>query len=112
MIEVEQIRKSFNGTRALDGFNLRVREGESFGLVGPNGAGKTTLIKILTTLLRPNGGEARVAGFDVTLHPQEVKHVVGYMPDQPGLYQDMRVREFLEFFAEAFHLPRERGRAA
>jgi ABC-2 type transport system ATP-binding protein len=112
MIEVDQIRRCFNSTRALDGFNLRVEEGELFGLVGPNGAGKTTLIKILTTLLRPDGGQARVAGFDPTLHPQEVKRVVGYMPDQPGLYQDMRVREFLEFFADAFQLPRERRRVA
>lgn len=112
MIEVDQIRKSYNGRRALDAFNLRVTEGELFGLVGPNGAGKTTLIKILTTLLRPNGGQARVAGFDVTAHPQEVKQVVGYMPDQPGLYQDMRVREFLEFFANAFHLSRERRSVA
>jgi ABC-2 type transport system ATP-binding protein len=112
MIDVEQIRKNYNGTRALDGFNLRVEEGELFGLVGPNGAGKSTLIKILSTLLRPNGGQARVAGFDVISHPQDVKRVVGYMPDQPGLYQDMRVREFLEFFSDAFHLPRERRREA
>lgn len=112
MIEVEHILKSYNGRRALDGFGLRVGEGESFGLVGPNGAGKTTLIKILATLLQPDGGYARVAGSDVTRDPHVVKRLVGYMPDQPGLYQDMRVREFLEFFADAFHVPRERQRAA
>ena len=107
MIEAQQIRKSYNGTRALDGFSLRVDDGELFGLVGPNGAGKTTLIKIFSTLLRPDGGQARVAGIDVSSGPQEVKGVVGYMPDQPGLYQDMRVREFLEFFADAFLIPQE-----
>jgi ABC-2 type transport system ATP-binding protein len=112
MIETEQIRKSYNGTHALDGFTVRVKEGELFGLVGPNGAGKTTLIKILSTLLRPDSGQARVAGIDVTSRPDEVKRVVGYMPDQPGLYQDMRVREFLEFFAAAFRLPKARRSAA
>jgi ABC-2 type transport system ATP-binding protein len=112
MIAVEQIRKSYHGARGLDGFSLKVAEGELFGLVGPNGAGKTTLIKILSTLLRPDAGKAQIAGWDVTAHPREIKRTVGYMPDQPGLYQDMRVREFLEFFANAFHLPRERRRIA
>lgn len=112
MIEVEDIRKSYRGAPALDGFNLRVADGELFGLVGPNGAGKTTLIRILATLLRPDGGRARVAGIDVAAHPERVKGMMGYMPDQPGLYQDMRVFEFLEFFAEAFRLPKQQRRAA
>jgi ABC-2 type transport system ATP-binding protein len=111
MIEVSQIRKSYNGSRALDGFNLRVEKGELFGLVGPNGAGKTTLIKILSTLIRADSGVARIAGFDVAADPLAVKSAVGYMPDQPGLYQDMRVREFLEFFADAFRIPSQRRRA-
>jgi ABC-2 type transport system ATP-binding protein len=112
MIAVEQIRKGYNGARGLEGFSLKVEAGELCGLVGPNGAGKTTLIKILSTLLRPDSGKASVAGWDVTTHPQEVKRAVGYMPDQPGLYQDMQVGEFLEFFANAFRLPRERRRTA
>jgi ABC-2 type transport system ATP-binding protein len=111
MIEVNEIRKSYGGSRALDGFTLRVEKGELFGLVGPNGAGKTTLIKILSTLIRADSGVARIAGMDVAANPLGVKSVVGYMPDQPGLYQDMRVREFLEFFAEAFHIPSQRRRA-
>jgi ABC-2 type transport system ATP-binding protein len=112
MIVIEQLRKSYDGARGLDGFSLRVEQGELCGLVGPNGAGKTTLIKLLSTLLPPDGGRAQVAGWDVTVNPQEVKRAVGYMPDQPGLYQDMRVEEFLEFFANAFRLSRERRRAA
>lgn len=112
MIEVSQIQKRYNGSRALDGFNLRVEKGELFGLVGPNGAGKTTLIKILSTLIRADSGAARIAGIDVTADPRAVKRVVGYMPDQPGLYQDMRVIEFLEFFAEAFHIPSQARRIA
>jgi ABC-2 type transport system ATP-binding protein len=112
MIEVEHIRKKYNGARALDGFTLRVDKGELFGLVGPNGAGKTTLIKILSTLIHADSGVARIAGMDVAANSRGVKRVVGYMPDQPGLYQDMRVREFLEFFAEAFRISGETGRTA
>jgi ABC-2 type transport system ATP-binding protein len=111
MIEISQIQKRYGGSRALDGFSLRVEKGELVGLVGPNGAGKTTLIKILSTLIRADSGVARLAGFDVGADPLAVKRVVGYMPDQPGLYQDMRVREFLEFFTEAFHIPSQRRRA-
>lgn len=106
MISIDQIRKSYNGTRALDSFNLQVTRGALCGLVGPNGAGKTTLIKILATLLPPDSGKATIAGIDVTADPAAIRRMVGYMPDQPGLYQDMRVREFLEFFSDAFRLPR------
>src|ERR1700678_3710500 len=111
MIEVSQIQKRYGGSRALDGFRLHVEKGELFGLVGPNGAGKTTLIKILSTLIRADSGSAKIAGFDVAVDPLAVKSVVGYMPDQPGLYQDMRVREFLEFFADAFRIPSQRRSA-
>jgi ABC-2 type transport system ATP-binding protein len=108
MIEVEQLGKNYDGTRALDGFSLNVAKGELFGLVGPNGAGKTTLIKILATLLAPSAGTVRMAGVDITEDRNAVKRMVGYLPDQPGLYQDMRLREFLQFFADAFHVSRER----
>jgi ABC-2 type transport system ATP-binding protein len=112
MIEVAELRKSFDATQALRGFNLQVPEGELFGLVGPNGAGKTTLIKTLATLLRPQGGKAAIAGLDVAAEPRRVRSIVGYMPDVPGLYHDMRVGEFLEFFADAFQLKGERKRAS
>jgi ABC-2 type transport system ATP-binding protein len=112
MIEVEQIRKKYKDTEALAGFNLSVADGELFGLIGPNGAGKSTLMKILATLIHSTDGRASIAGIDVARDPKSVKRVVGYMPDQPGLYQDMRVREFLEFFAAAFSLPKSAQRAA
>jgi len=105
MIEVEQLRKVYAPGRGLDGFSLSVKAGELCGLVGPNGAGKTTLIKILSTLVRPDSGRARVAGIDVTRDALAAKSLIGYMPDQPGLYQDMRVREYLEFFSDAFGIP-------
>jgi len=112
MIDVEQVRKSFGDTNALDGFTLHVGAGELFGLVGPNGAGKTTLMKVLCTLLPMDSGTAEIGGLDVMAHPRDVKRLIGYLPDQPGVYQDMSVREFLEFFADAFHLTGGRNRAA
>jgi ABC-2 type transport system ATP-binding protein len=112
MIDVNQIQKRYNGSRGLDGFSIHVEKGELFGLVGPNGAGKTTLIKILSTLIRADSGSARIAGMDVTANSRGVKRVLGYMPDQPGLYQDMRVHEFLEFFADAFRIPSSQRRSA
>jgi ABC-2 type transport system ATP-binding protein len=112
MIVIDQIRKSYAGARGLEGFSLRVEQGEICGLVGPNGAGKTTLIKILSTLIPPESGKASVAGWDVAANPREVKRSIGYMPDQPGLYQDMQVGELLEFYANAFKIPREHRRKA
>jgi ABC-2 type transport system ATP-binding protein len=112
MIDVELLRKSFNGTRALDGFTLHVGAGELFGLVGPNGAGKTTLMKVLSTLLPMDSGTAQIDGLNVNLQLRAVKRLIGYLPDQPGVYQDMSVREFLEFFADAFQLRGARNRAA
>jgi ABC-2 type transport system ATP-binding protein len=112
MIDVEQLRKSFDGTRALDGFTLHVGKGELFGLVGPNGAGKTTLMKVLSTLLPMDSGTAEIGGLEVKGHAREVKQMIGYLPDQPGVYQDMSVREFLEFFADAFQVTGARQRTA
>jgi ABC-2 type transport system ATP-binding protein len=112
MIDVEQIRKRFDTKQALGGFTLHVGAGELFGLVGPNGAGKTTLMKVLSTLLPTDSGTARIDGLDVTTQEREVRRLIGYLPDQPGVYQDMSVREFLEFFADAFQLTGTRHRAA
>ena len=112
MIEIESIGKHYGRRVALENFSLRVESGELFGLVGPNGAGKSTLIKILATLQPPDSGRARVNGKDVIAEPSSVRAVIGYLPDVPGLYQDMRVEEFLEFFADAFHLREPRRRQA
>jgi ABC-2 type transport system ATP-binding protein len=104
MIEVAALRKNYRRIRGLDDFSLRIEKGELVGLVGPNGAGKTTLIKVLATLLPADSGAASVAGHDVFTHPRQVRAAAGYLPDVAGVYQDMRVGEFLEFFADAFHL--------
>lgn len=112
MIEIEALSKNYGSHLALENFSLSVGAGELFGLVGPNGAGKTTLIKILATLQPPDSGRVRINGQDVTAEPAAVRAVTGYLPDVPGLYQDMRVEEFLEFFADAFHLREPRRRQA
>jgi ABC-2 type transport system ATP-binding protein len=112
MIEIESLHKRYGKRAALDNFSLRVETGELFGIVGPNGAGKTTLIKILATLREPNSGRARINDLDVVAAPASVRAILGYLPDVPGLYQDMRVEELLEFFADAFHLHGTRRREA
>lgn len=112
MIEIEKLAKTYGRRTALEGLTLSVNQGELFGLVGPNGAGKTTLMKILATLLRPSAGQASIGGHSVAFEPEATRAVVGYMPDVPGVYSDMQVREFLGFFAEAFHLRGERKRVA
>lgn len=112
MIGIHELRKQYDGTAALDGFSLEVAEGELCGLVGPNGAGKSTLIRILATLAHPDSGQASIAGSDVVHDPAEVRAVTGYMPDVPGLYQDLTLEEFLTFFAEAFRLNGTKKHAA
>jgi len=112
VIEARDLVKHYGVLRALDGLSLAVERGELVGLVGPNGAGKSTLIKILATLVHPDAGAAAIEGFDVVGASGKVRARVGYMPDVPGLYQDMRVREFLEFFADAFRLRGLRRRGA
>ena len=111
MVHARGLQHLYSGGRGLRDFTLEIERGELVGLVGPNGAGKTTLIKVLATLLRPGAGEAAVNGFDVASQPRTVRAAIGYMPDVPGVYQDMKVREFLQFFADAFHLPAARKAA-
>lgn len=112
MIEIDALRKSYRKSRGLDGFSLRMESNELVGLVGPNGAGKTTLIKILATLLPADSGSVRVSGHDVSLDPASVRTTLGYLPDVAGIYQDMRIGEFLEFFADAFRLKEPKRTAA
>ncbi len=111
MIVTEALTKSYGDVLALDDLSLDIGEGEIFGYIGPTGAGKSTTIRILSGLLRPTSGSARVADVDVVRHPQEAKRVVGYMPDIFGVYHGMRVWEYLDFFGAAYRMPRAVRRA-
>lgn len=105
IIEIRSLTKTFGKIRAVRGIDLTIDEGEIFGLLGPNGAGKTTTIKILVGLARPTSGQARIAGVDCSRESRKIKRLVGYMPDTFGSYDNMRVREYLDFFGAAFKIP-------
>jgi ABC-2 type transport system ATP-binding protein len=102
--------KRYPGTVAVAGLDLDVAEGEIFGFVGPNGAGKTTTLRILATLLKPTAGLAEVAGIDVRRNPDAVRRILGFMPDVFGVYDDMKVWEYLDFCARCYGIPSARRR--
>jgi ABC-2 type transport system ATP-binding protein len=102
MIKVHNLSKSYGAHPALQGVTLDVEAGDMFGLIGPNGAGKTTLIRILATLLQPSHGTASVDGNDVVRNPGKIRRMIGYMPDFFGVYEELKVREYLEFFASTY----------
>ena len=95
MIELSNLVKRFGDVTAVDGVSLEVPRGEFFAILGPNAAGKTTTIKILTGLIRPSAGKARVAGFDVQEEPLEARKRMAYVPDFPFLYDKLTPAEFL-----------------
>jgi ABC-2 type transport system ATP-binding protein len=105
IIEVEKLTKRFGKRPAVDNVSFNIEPGEVFGFIGPNGAGKTTTIRILTTLLRPTAGQAQVDGHSVTQEPWAVRKIVGYMPDFFGVYTDMTVWEYLDFFSACYDIP-------
>ncbi len=105
IIETQNLTKRYNGLTALDDLTISVDEGAVVGFIGPNGAGKTTTMRILTTLLQPTSGRAFVAGHDVAQAPQAVRRMIGYMPDFFGVYEDMKVWEYLDFFAACYDTP-------
>ena len=105
IIEIQRLGKQYGKVTALTDLSLEVEEGAVVGFIGPNGAGKTTTMRILTTLLWPTVGQAWVAGHSVTTEPNRVRQVVGYMPDFFGVYEDMMVWEYLDFFAACYKIP-------
>jgi ABC-2 type transport system ATP-binding protein len=107
MIKTDDLRKVYGGLVAVEGISLDLRPGDIFGFIGPNGAGKTTTIKMLATLLRPTSGTATVDGIDVVRYPREVRPLIGYMPDAFGVYDDVKVWEYLDFFAAAYRQGRD-----
>jgi ABC-2 type transport system ATP-binding protein len=111
MIELNNFGKQYGDFTAVENLNLKIEAGEMFGFIGPNGAGKSTTIRFLATLLKASHGEGVVNGHSVTRDPISVRRSVGYMPDNFGVYDGMKVWEFLDFFAVAYQVPRARRKA-
>lgn len=109
MIHTDSLSKRYGRVKALDGLSLAVPAGAIYGFIGQNGAGKTTTLRVLATLLLPDGGSVEVAGVNVLRRPYEIRRLVGYMPDFFGVYDDLKVGEYLEFYASLHGM---RGQAA
>jgi ABC-2 type transport system ATP-binding protein len=104
MLELRDLTKKYGELFAINSIDLVLDRGDVFGFIGPNGAGKTTTMRILATLLNPTWGEAYVGGYSIYTKPKEIRRIVGYMPDYFGVYDDMKVIEYLEFFAAAYRI--------
>ena len=104
MIETRDLTKMYGDLYALNRLTIRLEKGDVYGFIGPNGAGKTTTMRILATLLNPTWGEATVCGYSIYNGAKDIRRVMGYMPDFFGVYDDMKVVEYLEFFAAAYRL--------
>ncbi|MBC7098385.1 ABC transporter ATP-binding protein [Candidatus Bipolaricaulota bacterium] len=105
MVEAQGLKKSYGPVQAVEGLDLRVQEGEIYGLLGPNGSGKTTTILMLLGLTEPSAGRVQVAGFNPTREPLKVKRVVGYLPENVGFYDDLTARENLRYIARLNGIP-------
>ena len=110
MIKTENLTKKYGDMFAIKGIELDLDQGDLFGFIGPNGAGKTTTMRIVATLSEPSWGEAYVCGHSIYKDPKEIRRLVGYMPDFFGVYDDMKVIEYLEFFAAAYRIKGEARR--
>lgn len=106
MLEVRNLCKTYGGLVAVDDVSFTLQPGDVFGFIGSNGAGKTTTIRMISTLLEPTSGTALINGADIWQDPMEVKRLIGYMPDFFGLYDDVKVWEYLDFFATIYRVPK------
>lgn len=104
-VETVGLTRSYGNLVALDALNLTINAGDLFGFIGSNGAGKTTTLRILATFLAPSSGTAKILGYDVVRQADTVRHVIGYMPDFFGVYKDMEVTEYLDFFGACYKIP-------
>jgi ABC-2 type transport system ATP-binding protein len=104
VIETRELTKMYGDLYALNRLSLKLERGDVYGFIGPNGAGKTTTMRILATLLNPTWGEATVCGYSIYNNAKEIRRLMGYMPDFFGVYDDMKVIEYLEFFAAAYRI--------
>jgi ABC-2 type transport system ATP-binding protein len=110
VIKTSGLTKKYGDMHAIRSIDLDLDAGDLFGFIGPNGAGKTTTMRIIATLLNPTSGEAYVCGNSIYTNPKEIRRLIGYMPDFFGVYDDMKVIEYLEFFAAAYRITGEARR--
>lgn len=101
-VEVKDLRKTYRPTVALDGISFTIGEGEVFGLIGPNGSGKTTTLRILGTLIRPTGGSAKIFATDVVKDPDDVRRMIGYLPEEAGVYNNLTGNDYLNFIGRLY----------
>lgn len=104
MIEIENLAKSFGKTKAVDGLSLKIEDGGLYGFVGPNGAGKTTTMKIISGLLQADLGSVTINGIDAVKNVKKIRSMIGYVPDFFGVYDNLKVIEYIEFFASAYNI--------
>ncbi len=109
-VQTFELTRTYGAMTALSNLNLTVNQGDLFGFIGSNGAGKTTTLRILATFLTPSSGRAEILGHDVVKNPDDVRHVIGYMPDFFGVYKDMEVTEYWISSARAIASPAANGR--
>ncbi|KUH33462.1 multidrug ABC transporter ATP-binding protein [Thermococcus celericrescens] len=110
MVEVLNLEKDYGKVKALKGISFSISEGEIFGLIGPNGAGKSTTLKILSTLLKPTGGSAKIDGHDVVREADRVREIISYLPEEAGAYKNLTGYEYLQFMARLYSKDDERAR--
>jgi ABC-2 type transport system ATP-binding protein len=105
IIELVQLTKRYGERTAVDALSMSVEQGEIFGFVGPNGAGKTSTIRMIAGLLQPTAGDIHIMGYSIHREPRQIRNLIGYMPDYFGVYPDLRVWEYLDFFGACYQIP-------
>ncbi len=106
MIKIESLTKSFGRIKALDDINLEIKRGELLGIIGPNGAGKTTAIRIACCILKPDFGDIKIDGISIHEDPIRIKSMIGYLPEEPNLYERFKAKDLLRYFAELYGVPK------
>jgi ABC-2 type transport system ATP-binding protein len=106
MIKIDSLTKSFGTIKALDNLNLEIKRGELLGIIGPNGAGKTTAIRMTCCILKPDSGDITVDGMSIHDDPIKIKSMIGYLPEEPNLYERFKAKDLLKYFAELYGVPK------
>lgn len=107
MIRIDSLNKSFGRIKALDNLNLEINRGELLGIIGPNGAGKTTAIRMACCILKPDSGDILVDGYSIHQDPIKIKSMIGYLPEEPNLYERFKAKDLLKYFAELYGVPKK-----